>query len=1316
MHFHRLKDALSYWDAHPYKLVVADDTNSKGAKSFHVLTVVEEKELCFGNLSPLAACLDRTAPKRPDGPGSGHDSLTIHYKSFYEVIHTDFVYLVFDLDMLVRQIPTSVSVNSAEYLPVYTIENCRRVLEDVARSGFENVVPLQALRLRTVSTLSNAIRAVFPAGHELPGPLISGVLDATRSSGEKPKFSLHVHTKLAILQHSTDGAALAAAVNFYCVLDLWKSVMMPDVDIATLLLFALVWPWGKMPKHLDEVAEIGFIDLSIYSKNRVMRMYGQSKFGESRPLCEVDMTNGTVVPLQFDPEVVWRRWKEKYQIKVEQPGTEIVSVLYSGIPPYLGVRPSTLRALACRERVLPGSAGTRNVAYVVLLPPLENFNDSGFDFLLERGVCIEPSRIVSTSAKQAAAANVPVPASVMKGKSDFNVLLSDSTLFNDRGDLVVVEDIAAGDILHCPKCDLSSAGDCPDFNPSMRAFSPEPYEVMLYCFGCNVLHIVRNVVDYVGFKDNAYTVDGEKYLTGECILGPLCSEPGIFSNESPNILQNRWLIAVNSPMGSGKTEAVAEITRSRLADGPFLVVTYRRALARQLAERFNASCYLDLGGSEQGMEAEKLVICTNSLTRMATGQYSRKYSLVVIDEAGFVRRHYVQGTFQNSKDRMKSYKVLQHHILDASLVIVMQDALSESDVVFYRNIGHFNVEQIRRVYMPRRPLSDVLRSTSSENLWMTALRKSVNAGHKVFVCCSMRNDAEVLYSTIISCALFKPPNCSLEEWRERVALITGTNTFPKHKIAHVDEFALRFKDFDVAITTSVLETGVSLSGHYTHVFGHFKRTPITHATQAQLASRVRNAERVFLLLQRGQELSFTAKVKQIARLLKYDLASVEEAIFNDTVADVMAEFADTYNNNDSLWKEIRLSVSVDEDSTSFNSRLCAAGFLNSDSDKEEDEDIKQLKDSVMGVRQCGNNSIRRYVLANMTEDELDKHDVLAMVEEDLVAAASASEKLKRQNFNLGKNGTSLFLCLARIAGNLHVSRSQCSEDFMVQTHATRAARHVFFYMALVDYSCAIAMDLHDASPLRETAYWTHLLSMERSNTATGRSLQISLSEVTFASRLVESLWGSIWPAPAKEFLPTTTALAGVFAVFENDRDFVFDKSNKEIPWAALGRKNPKTVLAKLRTLDGGRQMQGLSRCVREKTPLQTLSVKRDVNKLRMNASLVKPYCVNSIAVVMGAYNPSAIGLSKTSTVDWVFFKEAVDSVRRAIANFEVNKEALQHARNITKPLTNQTADSVGYYGDEHRALDKQSLEKCGFNAACTALREKLQEAAFLLKQ
>jgi late competence protein required for DNA uptake (superfamily II DNA/RNA helicase) len=1329
MLFYRLREALVYWEAHRYKKVFADDANGTGAKRFHVLDLAQEREECFAvSWSPMGACgIGRQGPRRVT-PSTCEGLLTAppvrQFASFYEAIHTDFVYLVFDLDMSARRASSSVYLESSAFLPRHVIERCRIALDDIVGNGFEHVVPLQALRLRTLSLLSKGLRAMIPPEYGAGETLISGLLDATRPAGEKPKFSLHVHTKLGIFQHFCDGAAIAAAVNLRCIFDLWKVILLPDADIVDVVLFALVWPWTSLPTRLEEVAQRAhFIDVSIYSRNRVMRMYGQSKFGESRPLREVDLANGALLDLPSNSAEMWERWSSKYRIMIHEAGTGIISVLSSSIPAHFGMRPSVSRALACRETVIIGSAGTIGGVCVNMLRPVESFDDLFIlEFASQHGLCLEPSPSTSASARKAVNPNVPVPRSAVSGKSgDFTILLSDSTLFNDRGEAISVDEICAGDILHCPKCDVvrSSGITAPDLNPSMRAFSPSTHEVMLYCFACNVLHIVRNVVDYTGFKEDAFIVENETgYLTADIVLGDIAVDNDIFSDcagSAQNRGKNRWLVAVNSPMGSGKTEAVSEFAKRRLSNGPFLVVTYRRALARQLAERFNAACYLDVLENEGCVDEEKLVICTNSMGRMSTGSSAAKYALVVIDEAGFVRRHYVQGTFHNSRDRMSSYKVLQHKLQQASLVIIMQDALSNSDVSFYRSMGNFPADRIRRVYMPRRPLSDILKSTVSESLWMTALKKCISAGNKVFICCSMRSDAEVLHNSIVDSAFFKSGNYSSEEWRERVALITGTSTFPKGKIDNVDEFALKYKEFDVAIATSVLETGVSLSGHYTHVFGHFKRTPITHATQAQLASRVRNAERVFLLLERGQQLLFTTKVKEIARLLKLDLASLEEAIFNDTVADIMAEFADTFNNNDSLWKEIRHSVSVDDDNGSFNSRLRSAGFLNSDSDKETPEDEQELRKSIMDVRQCGTKSVRRFFLANMTEKDLDQHDVQGMVEDDLIAAASASEKLARHEFIIGKKGTSLYLCLRRVAGNTGISRSQGMGDFIVPAHIERLNRHVFMYMALVDFTCTNALRSHDYLALQETAYWTHLENMDRSNTAVGRRLQFSLSEVKFASRLVEAIWGSIWPAAGTVHVPTETALAKVFDVFENDSRFVSDERNKEVQWAALGRKNPKTVLSSIRRMDPSKRMQAFTRCVRDKSPIQTMSVKREVAGIRMNGSAVKDACVNGLAIVMAEYNPSAIGLSKTSTVTWSFFKEPVEAVRACIAKFEVNEDALKNSRTRTKPLLNQIGETLGY-DDEDRRKDIESITTCGFFDACVRLQQKLEEAADLLER
>jgi hypothetical protein len=219
---------------------------------------------------------------------------------------------------------------------------------------------------------------------------------------------------------------------------------------------------------------------------------------------------------------------------------------------------------------------------VNMLKPVERFDDLFIlEFASQQGLCLEPSQSTSASARKAVNPSVPVPRSAVSGKSgDFTILLSDSTLFNDRGEAIIVDEICAGDIFHCPECDVvrSSGITAPDLNPSMRAFSPSRHEVMLYCFACNVLHIVRNVVDYTGFKQDAYIVESETgYLTADFVLGDIAVDNDMFSDcagSAQNRRKNRRLVAVNSPMGSGKTEAVPEFAKRSLSNGPFLVVTY----------------------------------------------------------------------------------------------------------------------------------------------------------------------------------------------------------------------------------------------------------------------------------------------------------------------------------------------------------------------------------------------------------------------------------------------------------------------------------------------------------------------------------------------------------------------------------------------------------------------------------------------------------------------------------------------------------------------------------------------------------------------
>jgi hypothetical protein len=96
-------------------------------------------------------------------------------------------------------------------------------------------------------------------------------------------------------------------------------------------------------------------------------------------------------------------------------------------------------------------------------------------------------------------------------------------------------------------------------------------------------------------------------------------------------------IAINAGLESGKTEAAATVSKMDCVKA-VLIVTYCRALPRQLAERFSAVCYFSVTGP---LTQVRLVV-VNSLHRLVLPQ---KYRLVIADEAGFVRRHFVSDTF-----------------------------------------------------------------------------------------------------------------------------------------------------------------------------------------------------------------------------------------------------------------------------------------------------------------------------------------------------------------------------------------------------------------------------------------------------------------------------------------------------------------------------------------------------------------------------------------------------------------------------------------------------------------------------------------------
>jgi hypothetical protein len=422
-----------------------------------------------------------------------------------------------------------------------------------------------------------------------------------------------------------------------------------------------------------------------------------------------------------------------------------------------------------------------------------------------------------------------------------------------------------------------------------------------------------------------------------CSVSAHQMQPKNHSDTPEDLQTDCWphFIAVNAGMGSGKTEAAASFSHNHEVSST-VVVCYRRALTRELSSRFDVPYYLDFKSECDWINAESVAVCVNSLTKLR----NFRNPLVVIDEAGFVRRAFVSGTFRSTEHRSACLFALGKLLRMAAVVLLLQHGLSETDVDFFmdvtRSFGGGSITATRGVsstgqISPSQGLS-VKKFifqvpppldgrgyflTTQLRLWLVALRQAIKNGRKkTFIPCSQRKTAEAVALFVLSHC--RPDEYSSTEWSERVALVTGDKNglLPSGHFATAEDFVSTYWMYEVAIVTCALETGVSLMNHYTTVFGMYRTFPLAHAAQVQLANRVRNAKCSIIYAERGRYGALDTDVKHVSRLFNVMSTCTEDAIIASTLAEVTTEAADTFNNNDLIWmhrqnaKSLSLSAEI----------------------------------------------------------------------------------------------------------------------------------------------------------------------------------------------------------------------------------------------------------------------------------------------------------------------------------------------------------------------------------------------------------------------
>lgn len=202
--------------------------------------------------------------------------------------------------------------------------------------------------------------------------------------------------------------------------------------------------------------------------------------------------------------------------------------------------------------------------------------------------------------------------------------------------------------------------------------------------------------------------------------------------------------------------------------------------------------------------------------------------------------------------------------------------------------------------------------TSRFSVWLAALANACTKQRNCLVTCPKRNIAVALHSFIIHhCA---PRTKSAQEWEDEVALITGTQVLPL-KLKNSEDFIATYSSFSVAICTSVIESGVSFPNHFTYVFSYCSTGPLTYPVSVQLTKRVKNADDIFLFVEKGKPFTACHEVARIKSAFPDTTVSnhTMTSLLTTTFATLQSEIADVWNNNDVLWIYGRDPTIVNED-------------------------------------------------------------------------------------------------------------------------------------------------------------------------------------------------------------------------------------------------------------------------------------------------------------------------------------------------------------------------------------------------------------------
>lgn len=466
-------------------------------------------------------------------------------------------------------------------------------------------------------------------------------------------------------------------------------------------------------------------------------------------------------------------------------------------------------------------------------------------------------------------------------------------------------------------------------------------------------------------------------------------------------LQNKRIVAIKSPIGTGKTKTFKRYVESIVLKYPdirILIITHRTNLVKSIdnaLENVKFVRYDDFNQSWAPSYHDRFITTVDSCHKLAptsgTNKQTDKYDLVIFDEADQMLEHLTTGDTTIKNYRAKSLDMFNFLIKSSKNIICASATLSNIEINFLSRLapgGRSDITTVENIHPPKK--KKFIRYASDGAL-MREMSRYISNNKKLAVACNSMNSAEKLYRKLIK----HFPN-------KKIELVTSKTVDAQHDLiqALINE-QLPF-DVDVVIYSSTLGTGFDISRiYFDAVFCLFTRNNALAATDLlQLTGRPRypisNEVHVFV----GRGVINQERDKNIIKnqyLDRCELPSYTcpmtgerkyyDAELNDTYLDYVAE--STVRKNKSLYN------------LSFNYwRLVADDGHEIINDwrkpEKDDPDMQEIKE-------IGKEMQREHVAAIMEAPSINSFDANKLVEKSRYSRLNVSEQSQMDKYNFSKH-------------------------------------------------------------------------------------------------------------------------------------------------------------------------------------------------------------------------------------------------------------------------------------------------------------------------